>query len=98
MEEGIKTGPKPKRIIDETWRPDLAYAIGLLASDGCLSSDGLLVDLTSKDREQLENYSKCLGVDFKIGVKSANHGVEYLRIQFKNRIFYDFLLSLLLFP
>lgn len=94
MEEGIKTGPKPKRIIDETWRPELAYAIGLLASDGCLSSDGLLVDLTSKDREQLENYSKCLGVDFKIGVKSANHGIKYLRIQFKNRIFYDFLESI----
>ncbi len=94
LREGIKTGPKPKRIIDETWRPELAYAIGLLASDGCLSGDGLLIDLTSKDREQLENYSKCLGVKFNIGVKWANKGKKYLRIQFKNRFFYDFLLSI----
>lgn len=93
MERGLKRGPKPKKIIDETWRPDLAYAIGLLASDGCLSSDGLLIDLTSQEKEQLENYSKCLQVNFKIGEKTANHGIRYFRIQFKNRIFYDFLLS-----
>lgn len=46
-----KRGPKPKKIIDETWRPNLAYAIGLIATDGYLSNDGLLVDLTSNDRE-----------------------------------------------
>ena len=94
MEKGIITGPKPKKIIEETWCSNLAYAIGLIATDGCLSGDGLLIDLTSKDREQLENYSKCLGVDFKIGIKWANKGKEYFRIQFKNRIFYDFLLSI----
>ncbi len=94
MEGDSKRGPKPKKIIDETWRPDLAYAIGLLASDGCLSSDGLLIDLTSNEREQLENYSKCLGVNFTIGEKKANHGIKYLRVQFKNRIFYNFLLSI----
>jgi hypothetical protein len=46
-----KKGPKPKRIIKEKWNANLAYAIGLIATDGCLSSDGLLIDLTSKDRE-----------------------------------------------
>jgi hypothetical protein len=98
MERGIKTGPKPRRIINETWRPNLAYAIGLIATDGCLSNDGLLVDLTSKEKEQLTNYSKCLGINFKIGLKWANQGKEYLRIQFKNRFFYDFLLSIGLTP
>lgn len=88
-----KRGPQPKRIIDETWNANLAYAIGLIATDGCLSSDGLLVDLTSKDREQLLNFSKCVGVDFNIGNKWNLKGDECLRIQFKNRIFYDFLLS-----
>ncbi|MCX6703436.1 MAG: hypothetical protein NTV02_01980 [Candidatus Zambryskibacteria bacterium] len=94
MERGLKRGPKPKKIIDDTWRPDLAYAIGLLASDGCLSNNGLLIDLTSNDREQLENYSKCLGVSFKISEKSSGGGRRSLRVQFKNRIFYDFLLSI----
>ncbi|MCM2338996.1 MAG: hypothetical protein NDI62_00885 [Burkholderiales bacterium] len=91
-------GPQPKKIIDETWNANLAYAIGLIATDGCLSKDGLLVDLTSKDREQLLNFSKCVGVNFKIGNKWNIRGDECLRIQFKNRIFYDFLLSIGLTP
>lgn len=92
-----KRGPKPKKIINTKWSANLAYAIGLIATDGCLSGDGLLIDLTSNDREQLENYSKCLGVDFKIGSKYSG-GRKHLRIQFKNRIFYDFLLSIGLTP
>src|SRR3989338_11700405 len=93
-----KRGPKPRKIIDTKWRANLAYAIGLLATDGCLSSDGLLIDFTSKDREQLLNFSKCLGVDFLIGDKWSGSSDRCLRIQFKNRIFYDFLLSLGLTP
>ncbi len=46
-----KRGPKPKETINTKWRADLAYAIGLLATDGCLAKDNLLIDLTSKDRE-----------------------------------------------
>ncbi len=93
-----KRGPKPKKIISEEWSANLAYAIGLIATDGCLSKDGLLIDLTSKDREQLQNFSHCLGVKFTIGSKLNGHGGKNLRIQFKNRIFYDFLLSVGLTP
>ena len=91
-------GPKPKKIISEKWNANLTYAIGLIATDGCLSKDGILIDLTSNDREQLENFSKCLGVNFKIGLKWNNNKDKSLRIQFKNRIFYDFLLSIGLTP
>ncbi len=87
-------GPKPKKIINETWNPNLAYAIGLLATDGSLSKDRILIDLTSKDREQLLNFCKCVGVNFKIGKKFNGNGDISFRIQFKNRIFYDFLLSI----
>ncbi len=93
-----KRGTKPKRIINETWNANLAYAIGLIATDGCLSKDGLLIDLTSKDREQLLNFSKCVGVNFNIGNKWNLRGDQCLRIQFKNRIFYNFLLSIGLTP
>jgi len=89
-----KRGPKPKRIINEKWNANLAYAIGLIATDGCLSKDGLLIDLTSKDKEQLLNFSKCLGVNFKIGMKWNAGDDGCFRIQFKNRFFYDFLLSI----
>ncbi|MCC7160488.1 hypothetical protein IT399_02090 [Candidatus Nomurabacteria bacterium] len=93
-----KRGPKPKRIIGETWNENLAYAIGLITTDGCLVGDGLLIDLTSKDKEQLLNFSKCVGVNFSIGKKrNGNKGI-CSRIQFKNKIFYNFLLSIGLTP
>ncbi|MEQ1500262.1 MAG: hypothetical protein ABL917_02730 [Parcubacteria group bacterium] len=47
----VKRGPKPKKIIDVTWRSNLAYAIGLITTDGYLSCDGLLIDLTSIEME-----------------------------------------------
>lgn len=93
-----KRGPKPKKLIDVTWRPELAYAVGLIATDGSLSKEGLLIDLTSKDKEQLVNFSKCLGKEFTIGRKKNGQGHECLRIQFKNRSFYTFLTSIGLTP
>src|SRR3989338_9637178 len=97
-----KRGPKPgfnvKRRINTTWSPELAYVIGLLATDGCLSPPGHLIDLTSMDRAQLENYRKCLGVNFRITSKKSSAGKECLRVQFKSVLFYDFLLSIGLTP
>ncbi len=96
-----KRGPKPgfniKRRISEKWSPQLAYAVGLLATDGCLSPPFSLIDLTSAEQEQLENFRKCLGVDLNI-TKKYSGGREYLRIQFKNVVFYNFLLSIGLTP
>ncbi|MBM3272185.1 hypothetical protein FJY94_02795 [Candidatus Kaiserbacteria bacterium] len=95
-----KRGPKPRQVISETWSPNLAYAIGLLASDGCLSAPvhGHLIDLTSKDREQLENFLMCLGAPYNITEKDGGSGKKYLRVQFKNTLFYNFLLSIGLTP
>lgn len=91
-------GPKPKRIIDEKWSANLAYAIGLLATDGCLSRYTHAIDLTSKDKEQLENFSRCIGLKLFIGKKSNGKGQEAFRVQFKNVIFCDFLLNIGLTP
>jgi len=89
----------PKHLISEKWTPNLAYAIGLLATDGCLSPPGHLINLTSKDREQLENFSRCIGISLKIGSKSSGFpGKRILRVQFKNVLFYSFLTSIGLTP
>ena len=95
-----KRGPKPgfRHRISEEWSADLAYAIGLLATDGCLSPPFSLIDLTSNDREQLENFCKCVDVDFRITKKHGSSGKECLRVQFKNVLFYKFLLSVGLTP
>lgn len=94
----VKRGPKPKKLVSTVWSPNLAYAIGLVATDGCLAKHTTLVDLTSKDREQLENFNRCLALKLKIGIKKADNGKFALRVQVKNRIFYDFLLSIGLTP
>ena len=75
----------------------MAYTVGLIATDGCLSK-GHLIDLTSKDREQLENYIKCLGINNKIGKKDSGQGKTAFRVQFRNVFFYNFLVSLGLSP
>lgn len=84
---------------DFQWSSNLAYAVGLIASDGNLSKDGRHLDLTSKDIEQLENFKKCLGLKNNIGWKSSGlSGKKYPRIQFGNVKFYRWLEKIGLHP
>lgn len=80
------------------WSANIAYSVGLIASDGCLQKDGRHVDLTSKDFEQLLNFSEALGRDMKIGRKSSGAGRFGYRIQFSDVAYYDFLLAVGLTP
>ena len=80
------------------WSSSLAYAVGLLVTDGNLSIDGRHVDLSSVDMEQLENFSLCIGKTIKIGTKKSGSGNESFRIQFSDVSFYRFLLKIGLTP
>ncbi len=84
-------GPKPKGKVRLKWSANFAYAVGLLASDGCLSNDGRHIDLTSKDTEQLSNFLVALGVDVRITSKCSSSGRKYQRVQFGDVLFYQFL-------
>ncbi|MBU0895403.1 MAG: LAGLIDADG family homing endonuclease, partial [Candidatus Omnitrophica bacterium] len=48
---------------------NLWYLVGLITSDGCLSSDGRHIDITSKDYELLEKIKMATGITNKIGSK-----------------------------
>lgn len=90
---------KPLGKVKIKWSPEFAYAIGLLATDGCLSIDGRHFDFTSQDEEQLVNFMKCLGIKVKIGHKTSGYsGKRYTRIQFGDVNFYKFLLGIGLMP
>jgi len=88
-----------KKLPDKlfVWTPRLAYAVGLLTTDGCLSSDGRHIILTSADTEQLENYKKCLRLSNAIG-KTRNITGTYFRVQHGGVQFYRWLLSIGLSP
>ena len=90
---------KPHAKINCLWNPNLAYAIGLIATDGCLSSDGRHIDFTSNEKEQIENFMRCLGLKNKIGTKYSGYtGRPAFRIQFGDVLFYKFLLGVGLYP
>src|SRR3989344_6346273 len=89
-----KRGVKPKGKVDITWSANFAYAIGLLASDGCLQNDSRHIDLTSKDREQLENFLRAVSIKVKITNKNSSLSKKYLRVQFGDVLFYKFLLNI----
>jgi len=93
-------GPKPKRK-EVTWSPDLAYGIGLMASDGCLSSDGRHLTFVSKDIDQIETLKKCFGVTAKIGSYAQGRSdprTACYRVQWGDVVLYTFLLSIGLTP
>lgn len=94
MERGIGPGSKPKGKVKIKWSANFAYAIGLLATDGCLSPNGRHIILTSVDKEQLENYLKCLNIEVKLGRKTNGHGQTALVAQFSDVLFFDFLESI----
>lgn len=92
-------GIKPREKVRREWSSNLAYAIGLLTTDGSLSSDRRHIDFTSKDVQQLKNLLKCLGIKNKIGLKCSGYSSKkYSRIQFGDVMFYQFLLDIGLLP
>lgn len=96
---GIR-GPKPKRK-DVEWSSHIAYAVGLMASDGCLSSDGNHLTFVSKDLDQVETLQDCFGITASIGISSS--GLRKLnqpcyRVQWRDVTLHDFLVETGLTP
>ena len=86
---------KPRTIYE--WSAEMAYVVGLVASDGCLQRDGRVV-LTSKDRELLETFSAIVGADVKIKSRSSGFGVTTSDVCINRPGFYEFLLAAGLTP
>lgn len=85
--------------IDLSWRPELAYVVGLMATDGCLYNDRRHLNLTSKDRQLVDTFKNCLGLQNKVGRKRGGFaGTLAYNLQFGSTSFYRFLLSTGLTP
>ena len=91
---------KPLGKVKLQWSPDIAYAVGLIASDGNLSPDGRHLNFTSKDKELAELFRKCLGLKNKIGRKARAHEKvkKYYVVQFGDVLFYRWLVEIGLMP
>jgi hypothetical protein len=83
--------------IDINWSPDIAYAVGLMATDGNLSRRKGQMSLVSKDLEQIETLRRCLRLEAPISQVRSSTGFLH-KVQWYNRAFYDWLLSVGLTP
>lgn len=80
--------------------PNLAYAIGLLTTDGNMSKDKRHINMRSSDIQLLETFKSCLNIQGKIS-QSKNDGwakKPSYRVQFGNIQLYNWLLNIGLFP
>lgn len=81
------------------WTPEFAYAVGLLATDGCLSKYGRHIIFVSKDKCLVQTFKNCLDLDCKIGSrKSGFTEKKYYHVQFSNTKLYQYLLEIGLCP
>lgn len=93
----------PKRKlpdIDFKWSSELAYTVGLIATDGSLSKDGRHITFKSVDLELLETFKRTLGITNKISENKEvrkNRKKAYV-IQMGSIQFYRWLLRIGLFP
>jgi intein-encoded DNA endonuclease-like protein len=89
------TGSKQKKKANKKWSANLAYAIGLFASDGSISKDGRHLDMSSNGIEQLENSMECVGIKNTIGVKKSGNSENICRrVQFGDVSFCEFLFEI----
>lgn len=94
-----KRGPKPKEGVDRDWTANLAYCVGLIATDGCLYNDGRHIDFTSADIQLVKLFKDLLQLSNRIGYKtSGSSGRKCPHIQFGNVGLYNWLTGIGLTP
>ena len=81
------------------WNPEIAYLVGLIASDGCLVNNNRHINITSKDIEIIDSFQRILKMNVKVGLKMGGYsGTSSFNLQFSNVAFYDFLTNCGLTP
>jgi len=79
------------------WTSEIAYIVGLITTDGCLSCQKGKISFTSKDIDLIETFRNLLKLKNKIG-ETTNPRSRAYRIQFCDIKFYRWLLSIGLTP
>src|SRR5438105_10968527 len=76
------------RTLPLEWSPAMAYIVGLLATDGCLSSDRRHIILTSCDRALIKTYLRLLGRPLRFTTRRKRPRRAFCA-QFSDVAFYD---------
>jgi hypothetical protein len=76
------------------WSPDVAWVVGLIATDGNLAGTGRSLSITSKDLDLLESARRCLALSNRLVRVRSHWGSCGYRLQWRNRAFYDWLIAI----
>lgn len=78
--EAQKQGKLPQEFFDinenffAKWSPEMAYVLGLIITDGCISKTGT-VSLCLNDRDLIEQVKKVMGSEHKITISKHQKGL-----------------------
>ena len=88
----------PRKVFE--WNSNLAYAVGLITTDGNLSPDGRHISLTSTDKQLLSTFKKCLGKNNAISNNPPSNISKKpsYRVQIGDVVLYDWLKRIGLTP
>lgn len=73
------------------WTAAMAYAVGLIATDGCLIERGRSIAFVSQDAQLVETLLRCLGREPKYRTELTRLGHELHRFQIKDAALYRWL-------
>ena len=76
----------------------MAYAVGLIATDGCLLDNPPPIAFVSQDRQLVETLLACIGREIRYRTDRTRLGRELYRLQFKDIVLYRWLESTGLTP
>ena len=96
VKDGRRTEPRDRaacsRPVRSTGVRNSPNAVGLIATDGCLS--GRAITFTNTDRPLVETFIQCVGQSVKIGVQYKPRRQPAYRAQLGNRMLWDWLVSI----
>lgn len=73
------------------WTPAMAYAVGLIATDGCLIESGRAIAFVSQDAQLVETLLRRLGREPKVRIDRTRLGREVYRFQIKDAVLHRWL-------
>jgi len=95
-------GPRREREGDaeatRRWSAQIAWVVGLIATDGNLTGAGHRITLTSTDVDLLTSARRCLGLSNRIGWSTGGLGAGTCRLQWRDRAFHEWLIAIGLTP
>ena len=78
-----------QRATTLAWSPRMAYAVGLAATDGCLSRDGRHLNFTSQDDELIGHFLTSIGRDIHYRRDRTRTGGIVFRVDFSDKFLYE---------